>query len=146
MVFLKNSLLQMVKVLDMSKEIFEKRFTRLYDVLKSNEPILFVYTSETTLYNDYNSRFNDNNADIINIRNYLFETYPDINFDILAIHTNVEYHNSPNIYNYTVTVDEKYFDIHNSKTHDPYRTMCCNLVLDIFDKPLITRMKALHFD
>lgn len=117
--------------------MFNRRFTRLYDVLKNNKKILFVYTSEADVYNEMNNRYNDNYNDIIQFRDYIVNTYNNNNFTILAIHTNKSFEDTDNIINYTINVDDKYLS-DNKETHIPsifnmYRGVLESLVKNIFN-------------
>jgi hypothetical protein len=117
--------------------MFNRRFTRLDDVLKNNKKILFVYTSEADVYNEMNNRYNDNYNDIIQFRDYIINTYNNNNFTILAIHTNKSFEDTDNIINYTINVDDKYLS-DNKETHIPsifnmYRGVLESLVKNIFN-------------
>jgi hypothetical protein len=117
---------------------FKRRFERLFDILTSKKKILFVYTSEADVYNEMNNRYNDNYNDIIQLRDYIIDTYNNNNnFTILAIHTNKSYEDIPNIINYTINVDDQYLS-DNKETHLPsifniYRSVLESLVKNIFN-------------
>ena len=113
---------------------FERRFKRLYTALEDKKRILFCYTSERDLYNDANSRNNDNYLFLEQIRTYLIEKYMYTDFTILAIHTNKFYVDSFNIINYTVNVDKMYLtdddDVSGFSTQ--YRATVAQLMREIF--------------
>jgi len=117
-------------------DTFNRRFSRLNDVLKNKKRILFVYTSEADVYNEMNNRYNNNYNDLLQIKKYIQDTYNYSNFTILAIHTNKEYPDTDNIINYTIHVDSKYLS-DNKETHIPeicnqYRNVLSFLLKDVF--------------
>jgi hypothetical protein len=118
-------------------ETFQRRFTRLYDILANKKKILFVYTSEADVYNEMNNRYNDNYNDLVEIKDYILNTYKYSDFTILAIHTNKEYDDTNNIINYTINVESKYLS-DNKETHIPdvynqYRDVLYLLLKNIFN-------------
>ena len=117
--------------------MFNRRFSRLDDVLKNNKNILFVYTSEADVYNEMNNRYNNNYNDIIELKDYIINTYNNNNFTILCIHTNKSYEDTNNIINYTINVDDQYLS-DNKETHIPrvfnmYRDVLESLLKNIFN-------------
>jgi len=121
---------------DIMIDTFKRRFSRLYDALINKKKILFVYTSEADIYNEMNNRYNDNYDDLVQIKEYIQNTYNYNNFTILAIHTNKEYVDTDNIINYTIQVESKYLS-DNKETHiyeicNQYRNILSFLLKDIF--------------
>jgi hypothetical protein len=99
-------------------ETINRRIKRLYDLFQSDKKVLFIYTSEADIYNEMQSRTNEkqNYNDILEFRDYLLKTYPKLNFDILVVNMNTIHNDEKNIYNVTITVDDKYIS-DNMETH-----------------------------
>jgi hypothetical protein len=117
-------------------QAFRGRFESLFQLLRDKKRILFVYTSEADMYNEFNCRYKDNYADLLRFRDYLIETYEYADFLILAVHTNKIFDNQNNIINYTMNVDQKYMS-DNGETHQyhiftPYRNVLTSLFKRIF--------------
>ena len=115
-------------------DTFIRRFRRLFDILSSGK-ILFVYTSESDIYNEMGNRYNDNYGDLCKLRDYLIEEYK-AQFTIAAIHTNKEYKDCEHIINYTINVPEIYLSDDMStfqgNTCDPYRNCISIIMKNIF--------------
>jgi len=121
---------------DITIQAFNERFEALFDLLRNKKKILFVYTSEADIYNEFGCRYNDNYSDILKLRDYIIEKYEYTDFLILAIHTNKIFENQANIVNYTINVDQIYLS-DNGETHlphifNPYRNVMSNLFKKIF--------------
>jgi hypothetical protein len=117
---------------------FKERFDRLLNLLKEKKPILFVYTSEADMYNEFGCRYRDNYKDLRAFRDYISSTYDYTDFKILAIHTNRIFDTEPNFIHYTINVDEKFIS-DNGQTHkphifNPYRNLLKSMFLKIFGK------------
>ena len=91
-----------------TREAFQRRFNRLFDVLTTQKRILFCYTSQADVWNELNSRYTDNYEALVNIQEYLKHTYPNALFKILCIHTNKEYPDTDHIVNYTINFPTHY--------------------------------------
>jgi len=119
-------------------QTLQRRFNRLFDILKNKSKILFVYTSEADVYNEMGNRYNDNYNELCKIEQYIKETYKYEDFTILAIHTNKSYNNTKNILNYTINVPEIYLSddmsTHNDKTCRMYRKILELLMKRIFQE------------
>jgi len=117
-------------------QTFERRFSRLLDILKNKKKILFVYTSESDIYNEMGNRYNDNYNELCKIENYIKETYNYDNFTILAVHINKTFADTNNILNYTINVDDCYLSddmsTHNEETCNKYGETLILLMQDIF--------------
>ena len=117
-------------------EAFQRRFTRLLDILNNKKRILFVYTSEADIYNEMGNRYNDNYAELCNIAEFIEQKYNYDNFTILAIHTNKYYDNTKNIINYTINIPQEYLSddmsTHTDQTTSPYRNILRTLIKSIF--------------
>jgi hypothetical protein len=117
-------------------ETFQRRFTRLFDILQHKKKILFVYTREADVYNEMNNRYNDNYGKLLNLVEYLIETYKYDNFKVLCIHTNKTFADTNNIINYTINVPEQYcsddMSTHIPSTYTPYRYTLKSLLKEIF--------------
>ena len=117
-------------------DTFQRRIKRLYSVLQSTEKILFVYTTEADVYNEMNSRYNNNYNDLIILRDYIKSNY-NTSFDILAIHTNKTFNDIDNIINFTINVDDRHLsenmETHIPTTFGPYRSV----VREAFKKIII---------
>ena len=129
----------LMKQYDVTVETFHRRFHRLFKLLKERKRILFVYTSEADIYNEMNSRYNDNYARLKDLRNYLTDAYGHSDSDILAIHTNIQPEDENGFINYTITVEEKYLS-DNGETNVPevfnlYRKVLKMLFQKIFLEP-----------
>lgn len=116
---------------------FKARFQMLFDLLKEKKKVLFVYTTEADMYNEFGCRYKDNYSDLKAFRDYLIETYQYSDFLILAIHTNKIFDPEPNFLHYTINIDQKYLS-DNGETHQyhiftPYR----NTLRSILDKVII---------
>ena len=115
---------------------FQRRFSRLLNILNNKKRILFVYTSEADIYNEMGNRYSDNYAELCNIVEFIKNTYMYDNFTILAIHTNKSYDNTKNIINYTITVPGEYLSddmmTHTNDTTSPYRNILRTLMKSIF--------------
>ncbi len=96
---------------------FKRRIKRLYNILNSSDKILLVYSTEADVYNEMNSRYNDNYQSLINLSNYL-----KLNFNatckIVAIHVNKSFEDTADIINYTINVDDNHLS-DNMETHVP---------------------------
>jgi hypothetical protein len=106
--------------------------------LKEKNPILFVYTTEADVYNEFGCRYKDNYKDLKAFRDYLIQTYDYTDFRILAIHTNKIYDTEPNFIHYTINVDQKFMS-DNEETHTPeifmpYRYTLQAMMLKIFGR------------
>jgi len=121
---------------DKTIETFQRRFKRLFELLENKKKILFVYTSESDIYNEMNHRYNDNYSDLINIVDYITETYLYNDFKIMAIHTNKSYIDTTNIINYTIHVPDHYLSDDGSTHIYPvfteYRTILNRFMKEIF--------------
>lgn len=120
-----------------TRQTFLRRFVRLQSVFKSGEKILLVYTSEADVYNEMNSRYNDNYGELQKIVTHLETTYPGIDVEVLAIHTNRVYPSTSQFHNYTIFVDEQYMS-NNLETHvpevfNPYRAKILQFLKEIFN-------------
>lgn len=123
---------------DKTMEEFKKRFDLLFRLLKEKKPILFVYTTEADIYNEFGCRYKDNYKGLKALRDYLIQTYNYTDFKILAIHTNKIYDSEPNFIHYTINVDQKFMS-DNGETHvkeifTPYRYTLQSIMLKIFGK------------
>jgi len=121
---------------DTTIEEFKERFEALFQLLREKKKVLFVYTSEADMYNEFGCRYKDNYGDLKKLRDYINETYEGIEFLILAIHTNKTYDAEANFLHYTINVDQKYMS-DNGETHVyhifiPYRLVLTNLLKKIF--------------
>lgn len=117
---------------------FNERFDRLFKLLKEKKPILFVYTSEADIYNEFGCRYRDNYKDLREFRDYISSSYGYTDFKILAIHTNKIFDIEPNFIHYTINVDPKFLS-DNGETHVaeviyPYREILKSMLLKIFGK------------
>lgn len=121
-----------------TRQTFKRRFDRLFEVFKSGEKILLVYTSEADVYNEMNSRYNDNYGELQKIVKYLEETYSGIDVEILAIHTNRTYESTPQFHNYTISVDDQFMsdnlETHIPEVYDLYRSKITEFLKEIFSK------------
>jgi len=121
---------------DETIDTFQRRFTRLFDILQDKKRILFVYTSEADVYNEMNNRYNDNYGKLLDLVEYLIETYDYNNFKVLCIHTNKTFDDTPNIVNFTIHVPEQYcsddMSTHIPSTSTPYRHTLKSLLKEIF--------------
>jgi hypothetical protein len=115
---------------------FRRRFDRLFEALRNNKKILFVYTSEADIYNEMNNRYNNNYDDLTRIISYIIDKYDYHTFTVAAIHTNKEFINTRNLINYTITVPEKYLSddksTHTSEIWTEYRSILKSLFKEIF--------------
>ena len=102
--------------------MFQGRFARLHETFKSDLRILLMYTSEADVYNEMGSRYRDNYADLLELRDYLLSTYPEINFDMMLIHTNKKYEDENRVFNYTMTVPDRYWTETEPEGNRPYFT------------------------
>lgn len=122
--------------IDETIETFKKRFERLFGALNNKEKILFVYSSEADIYNEFNNRYNDNYQELLNIVSYLKEKYNYNDFTIVAAHVNKIYKDSENIVNLTINVPEKYFSddlsTYGPDTYNPYRRTLTQLFKEVF--------------
>lgn len=121
---------------DRTIQEFKDRFEGLFRLLREKKKILFVYTSEADMYNEFGCRYKDNYGDLLKLRDYLIETYEYKDFKILAIHTNKIFENQDTIINYSINVDGKYMS-DNGETHlyhifTPYRNVLTSLLKKIF--------------
>lgn len=91
-----------------TKETFNRRMKRFKDLLKSNESILFVYTSEADISNEMFSRDRDNFPDLIRLRDFFESEYGNDNFHIVAVHINKKYEDVSKITNFTINVEDRY--------------------------------------
>lgn len=118
-------------------EMFKRRFERLFKLLKSKKKILFVYSAEGDMYNELNNRCNDNYNELLNIRNFITNTYKYDNFTIAAIHTNKTFKNEKNILNYTINVKDEFLSwdcsTKGERTKDAYVTVLERIFKDIFN-------------
>lgn len=64
------------------------------------------------------NRYNDNYGDLIELQDYIKNTYKYDNFTIIAIHVNKIYPNTSNIINFNTLVDNRYLS-DNGETHTP---------------------------
>lgn len=117
---------------------FKGWFDRLFKLLKEKKPILFVYTSEADMYNEFGCRYKDNYKDLRAFRDYISSTYDYTDFKILAIHTNKIFDSEPNFIHYTINVDETFLS-DNGETHvhhifNPYRNLLKSMLSKIFGK------------
>jgi hypothetical protein len=121
---------------DETIETFQRRFTRLFDILQHKKKILFVYTSEADIYNEMNNRYNDNYGKLLDLVEYLITTYNYDNFKVLCIHTNKTFTDTNNIINYTINVPGQYcsddMSTHTPNTYTPYRYTLKKLLTEIF--------------
>ena len=119
---------------------FKRRFARLFTALEEKKKILFVYTTEADVYNEMGNRYNDNYAELVNIRDYIKTKYEYDNFTILAIHTNKVYENTENIINFTINVDAHFcsdnMESHVAQVWDPYRELLKKILQMIFRIPM----------
>lgn len=126
------------------EETFRRRFARLREVLTSGEKILFMYTTESDIYNEFYSRLNkgENFIFLKQLMKYIQETFPTSNFDVLCVHTNDERPNEivngSNIYNFTVYVSNEHLST-NMETHvhttvAPYRLLVTKFLKAIFSE------------
>lgn len=118
-------------------ESFTRKFKRLQDTMKGKKKVCFLYTSESDVFNYQNSRYNDNYTDLIQLRDYIKKTYPDFKFDMVLIHTNKEYENEENIFNYTIGVHEKFWTDdcisgNRRRFTRPYRWFVTQYIKEIF--------------
>jgi len=120
----------------MTRATFLRRFQRLFNVFASGEKILLVYTSEADVYNEMDSRYNDNYGELHKIYNYLTDTYTGIDLEILSIHTNRMHKSTDKFHNYSIYVDEKYIsdnmETHRDDVFTPYRKKVTNMIREIF--------------
>jgi len=119
-----------------TRQTFQRRFERLQSVFKSGGKILLVYTSEADVYNEMNSRYNDNYRELEKIVEYLESAYTGIDVEVLAIHTNRIYPSTSQFHNYTIFVDRQYMS-DNQETHvpevfNPYRAKILQFLKEIF--------------
>lgn len=123
---------------DETIQTFQNRFRRLYSALENKAKILFVYTSEADVYNEFGNRYNNNYTGLCNIISYIQNTYQYNNITILAIHTNKSFTNTENIKNYTMTVPDKYLSddgsTHKYPIFSEYRKVLKKLIQKIFQK------------
>jgi hypothetical protein len=117
---------------------FREQFEYLISLLKEKKRLLFVYTSEADVYNEFNCRYRDNFNDLKNLRDYIRERYDYTNFTILVIHTNKIFDFEPNFIQYTINVDQKYLS-DNGETHikeifNPYRNALKSILTKIFGR------------
>ena len=121
-------------------QTFKRRFARLFTALEEKKKILFVYTTEADVYNEMGNRYNDNYAELVNIRDYIKTKYEYDNFTILAIHTNKVYENTENIINFTINVDAHFcsdnMESHVAQVWDPYRDLLKKILQMIFRIPM----------
>lgn len=88
-------------------EAMQRRIKRLYDAFSEKNHICFVYTTEAyILHSYYRDLEKSHYYGLIDLINYLKEKYPNFNFHILAVHTNVTHtdSDSENIINITLNV------------------------------------------
>ena len=89
------------------------------------------------MYNELNNRCNDNYNELLNIRNFITNTYKYDNFTIAAIHTNKTFKNEKNILNYTINVKDEFLSWECStkgeRTKDAYVTVLERIFKDIFN-------------
>jgi hypothetical protein len=119
-------------------EEFKERFAVLFGLLKEKKKVLFVYTTEADMYNEFGCRYKDNYKDLKALRDYIIETYSYTDFLILAIHTNKIFDAEPNFIHYTINIDQKYIS-DNGETHrpdvfNPYRNVLKSMLHKIFGK------------
>ena len=119
---------------DETIETLKRRFERLFTLLKSNQRILFVYTSEADVYNEMSNRYHDNYKELGLIAEYIQLKY-NTSFTILAIHTNQSYENTKHIINYTIQVPDVYLSddmsTHTSEVCTQYRKVLKDMLKDI---------------
>jgi len=115
-------------------DTFIRRFRRLFEILSSGK-ILFVYTSESDIYNEMGNRYSDNYKNLCELKDYLIEEY-NAQFTIVAIHTNKEYTDCEHIVNYTIKVPDIYMSddmsTHNYTTCQLYRDCLRNMMNTVF--------------
>lgn len=81
---------------------FQKRVEKLYDVLGSNKSILFVYTTESFLYyKELRDQEPEHYRALLDLDHFLSSHYPQLNYRILAIHTNTVHQDTGNVSNIT---------------------------------------------
>jgi len=123
---------------DKTLEEFKERFNVLFSLLKEKKSILFVYTTEADVYNEFGCRYKDNYKDLKVLRDYLIQTYDYTDFRILAIHTNKIYDTEPNFIHYTINVDQKFMsdneETHTPEVFTPYRYTLQSILLKIFGR------------
>jgi hypothetical protein len=123
---------------DITINEFKESFSSLFKLLEEKKRVLFVYTTEADVYNEFNCRYNDNYTDLKKLRDYIIEKYNYSDFTILAIHTNKIFESEPNFIHYTINIDEKYMS-DNGETHipevfNPYRNVLLLTLFKIFRK------------
>lgn len=121
---------------DETIETFQRRFARLFQILEQKKKIIFVYTTESDIYNEMNNQVNDNYTVLLQIVDYLKQTYQYADFKLLCIHMNKTFPNTENILNYTINVPSEYLSTDMS-THIPpiygeYRNRLEDLLKEIF--------------
>jgi hypothetical protein len=117
-------------------ETFKRRFARLFHILTEKKKIVFVYTTEADIYNEMNNQRNDNYSILLQIVDYLKQTYEYTDFKLVCIHMNKTFPNTENINNYTIHVPSEYIST-DMTTHIPkicveYRRILEELCNDIF--------------
>lgn len=122
---------------DETIETFKRRFARLFHILNEKKKIVFVYTTEADIYNEMNNQFNDNYSALLQIVDYLKQTYNYSDFKMVCIHMNKTFPNTENILNYTIHVPSEYLSTDMS-THVPniykeYRSMLEQIFKEIFN-------------
>ena len=115
---------------------FKRRFERLFGILKEKKRILFVYTSEADVYNEMGNRYNDNYGALVQIKDYLENTYGYSDFLFVAIHTNKTFPDTPNIINFEIRVPDHFcsddMSTHHSSITSIYRSKLKELLRRIF--------------
>ena len=121
---------------DITISNFKRRFERLLNILKEKKKILFCYTTEADLYNEMGNRYTNAMEDLINLKDYIIQTYNYDDFTILAVHVNKSFEDTKHIINYTINVEDKHLsdnmETNVGDTFGPYRNVLTELMKEIF--------------
>ena len=114
---------------------FQRKIKRLYDALEKPNKILLVYSTEADVYNEMNSRYNDNYQSLIDLNEHLKLTFP-ATCNIAAIHTNKTFEDTADIINFTINVGDNHLsnnmETHVPKTYNLYRNTLKEVFKAIF--------------
>lgn len=93
------------------KNTFQRRCKRLIDIFNKNKKIVLVYTALGDIYNELNLRYENNYDNLVKLYKYLTKKF-NSEFTIIAFHTNkyYNYDKKYNIINFTINVDELFYD------------------------------------
>lgn len=117
-------------------EMFNRRIKRLYDTIKSDQTILFIYTTEAYIFHkEFREKEQEHYTDLLNIIKFFKKSNPKFKFHVMAIHTNVKHKNNvKELTNLTIECEKEFIsdkaESHIEPIVSTYRSFVTQVIRD----------------